>query len=319
MTKTSSPNRQDRCSSSRSPASACWPTTSPTRSSQGSSGPRVPWGVRGRARGHGAAGAGPHDTRHQRGRGREPCRSGLQLRADPDPAVAARRDGGRRHNVLEVGLWAFAAVGGLAAVVVAAQALRRRMAETTVDLPSLRAMGLTSSQCAIAVTLTVLPLTAVGGRAHDAPLHRGLCGDAHRRGSSGRAVARHRCGPARGRSRRARADRRFSRPASSSVPCAWVGPVRRTLQRSGRAETSASLLASGRFSPATQLGGPRWRSTPARAGPPSPSGRRSWERSLAWPESWARQPSAPGSISSSRSRARAAGTGRSHPTSPRRT
>ena len=64
---------------------------------------------------------------------------------------------------LEVGLWAFAAVAGLAAVVVAAQALRRRMAETAVDLPTLRAMGLTRAQCAVALAVTVLPAVAAGG------------------------------------------------------------------------------------------------------------------------------------------------------------
>ncbi|MET0903739.1 MAG: ABC transporter permease [Acidimicrobiales bacterium] len=156
-------------------------------------------------------------------------------------------------RVLEVGLWAFAAVAGLAAVVVAAQALRRRMAETAVDLPTLRAMGMTSSQCAAALALTVLPAAAVGG---------GLAVLLSIAGSAAMPI---------GEARRAEpspgievdllalgvgALLLFALLAASVL----LGAVRTT--RTGSSGTpmlrarrpSASLLVSGRFSPASQLG-----------------------------------------------------------------
>ena len=65
-------------------------------------------------------------------------------------------------RVLAVGLTAFAAVAALAALVAGAQALHRRMAETADDLPTLRAMGLSRTECTIGMVLSVLPVIVAG-------------------------------------------------------------------------------------------------------------------------------------------------------------
>ena len=65
-------------------------------------------------------------------------------------------------RVLAVGLTAFAAVAALAALVAGAQALHRRMAETADDLPTLRAMGLSRTECTIGMVLSVLPIIVAG-------------------------------------------------------------------------------------------------------------------------------------------------------------
>jgi ABC-type lipoprotein release transport system permease subunit len=73
---------------------------------------------------------------------------------------AAKVEDGTR--VLAVGLSAFAAVAGLAALVAGGQALNRRMVEAADDLPALRAMGLRRGECAVAVVLSVLPIIVIG-------------------------------------------------------------------------------------------------------------------------------------------------------------
>ena len=65
-------------------------------------------------------------------------------------------------RVLAVGLAAFALVAGLAALVAGAQALHRRMAETANDVPALRALGLSRTECTIAVVLSSLPVIVTG-------------------------------------------------------------------------------------------------------------------------------------------------------------
>ena len=65
-------------------------------------------------------------------------------------------------RVLAVGLGAFAAVAGLAALVAGAQALHRRMAETADDLPALRSMGFSRRQCTSAVMASALPAVLAG-------------------------------------------------------------------------------------------------------------------------------------------------------------
>ena len=181
-------------------------------------------------------------------------------------------------------------------------------------------MGLTSSQCTVAAgahgrsrwrrSALVLAVR---------PRHRGLRGDAHRRGSHGpsrRPASMWTC--SRSGSARCSCSSPCSRPASSSGRRARPGPGRPALARLRARRPSASLLASGRFSPASQLGvAMALDPGEGRDRGPCPVGARGSGRSAS-PGSWARRPSAPGSTSSSPSRARAAGTGRSRPTSPRR-
>ncbi|MET0903738.1 MAG: ABC transporter permease [Acidimicrobiales bacterium] len=73
---------------------------------------------------------------------------------------AAKVEDGTR--VLAVGLAAFALVAGLAALVAGAQALHRRMAETADDVPALRALGMSRTECTIAVVLSSLPVIVTG-------------------------------------------------------------------------------------------------------------------------------------------------------------
>ena len=65
-------------------------------------------------------------------------------------------------RVLAIGLAAFALVAGLAALVAGAQALHRRMAETANDVPTLRALGMSRTECTIALVLSSLPVIVTG-------------------------------------------------------------------------------------------------------------------------------------------------------------
>ena len=169
----------------------------------------------------------------------------------PQSEQGARLEDSTR--VLEVGLWAFAFAAGLAALVVAAQALRRRMADAAVDLPSLRAMGLTSTQCAGAVALTVLPATIIGA---------GLAVVLAIGGSRAMPI---------GEARRAEPSPGFDvdlvtlgvgalallvvlsvSVGLGALRTSRTDPTAEPMLRARR--PSASLLASGRFSPASQLG-----------------------------------------------------------------
>ena len=66
------------------------------------------------------------------------------------------------NRVLAVGLWVFAGVAGLAALVAGAQALHRRLAEAADDLPALRSMGFSRSDCVMAVVTSALPAVVLG-------------------------------------------------------------------------------------------------------------------------------------------------------------
>ena len=156
-------------------------------------------------------------------------------------------------RVLAVGLAAFALVAGLAALVAGAQALHRRMAETADDLPALRALGLSRTECTIAVVLSSLPVIVAGaglavvlaigwlvlmpiGQARTAEPNPGVDVDVLVLGTR-RAAAR---APARCE----RGLRRACAPPGS----AW--PDRRATPR----RPAASLFASGHFAPSSQLG-----------------------------------------------------------------
>jgi ABC-type lipoprotein release transport system permease subunit len=163
---------------------------------------------------------------------------------------AAKVEDGTR--VLAVGLTAFALVAGLAALVACAQALHRRMAEASDDLPALRSLGLDRRDCAGAVLVSVLPVIAAGAVL-----------------ASILAVAGSVLMPI-GQARRAEPDPGIDvDPLVLGVGAvlvvlvltatALVGALRTT--KAGLAgpalrarRPGASLLASGRFAPSSQLG-----------------------------------------------------------------
>ena len=170
--------------------------------------------------------------------------------SDSSQQLATVAEGTR---VLSVGLWAFAAVAGLAALVAGAQALHRRTAEAADDLPALRAMGLSRGECTLAVVASALP-TVLLGVALAVIL----------------AIAASPTMPI-GGARRAEPSPGFDVDPvvlglgallliALLAGAAWFGAARTVRIGLGGAvatrsrRPAASLLASGRFSPSSQLG-----------------------------------------------------------------
>ena len=83
-----------------------------------------------------------------------------ELFFSPVEDLEATVDDGTR--ALVVGLWAFTAVAAAAFLVACAQAVRRRLEATDADQPALRAVGLTRSQRAAALMMTVGPSVLAG-------------------------------------------------------------------------------------------------------------------------------------------------------------
>ena len=156
-------------------------------------------------------------------------------------------------RVLSVGLWAFAAVAGLAALVAGAQALHRRTAEAADDLPALRAVGFSRSECALAVIAASLPGVVLGVAL--AAVLAGLGSATMPIGSARRAE------PSPGIDIDLLALGGGGLVLLALLSLAAVVGALRTVRIgldgsvASRSRTpTASLLASGRFSPSSQLG-----------------------------------------------------------------
>ena len=155
-------------------------------------------------------------------------------------------------RVLAVGLAAFALVAGLAALVAGAQALHRRMAETADDVPALRALGLSRAECTIAVVLSSLPIIVAGaglavvlaiggsllmpiGQARKAEPNPGIDVDVLVLGIGALLLVL-----------LLGASAAFGARRATRIGLAGSAPTPR--------RPAASLLASGRFAPSSQLG-----------------------------------------------------------------